>query len=104
MLNYVGTNRAVMNIYNGQLDGTEKDIPCLNWLQFTIRNNKLEMHCMFRSNDVFNAWPSNMYLLTYLGMKLANEFDIFFDGIDYHCSSAHYYMSEEPLVRNVLNL
>ena len=103
LANNLNSNRAVATLYNCGIDRQEQHIPCLNFLQGIVRNNKLILSCMFRSNDIFNAWPSNMYLLTYLGMKLANEFGIVFGGIDYHCSSAHYYLSEEPLVEDVLN-
>ena len=66
LLNNMGSNRAVATLYNPGLDSHKNDIPCLNWLQATVRDNKLELHCMFRSNDLYGAWPSNIYLLTYL--------------------------------------
>lgn len=115
LLNYVGTNRAVMNIYNGQLDGTEKDIPCLNWIQAIVRDSKLTLHCMFRSNDVYGAFYSNMLFLNYLGLRLVEEYNdkinktdanIVFDGIDYNCTSGHIYESDirsaKKLIENSL--
>ena len=77
-------------LYQPGRDLEREDIPCLNWLQATIRDNKLELHCMFRSNDLYGAWPSNMYLLTYLGLWLCEQFvdeEITFKGIHYHSSS-----------------
>lgn len=96
------SNRAVATLYNAGLDRNEQHIPCLNFLQALIRNDVLYLSCMFRSNDIFNAWPSNMYLLTHLGMMLASETNTVFGGIDYHCSSAHYYIKEEELVKRCL--
>ena len=99
---HLGSNRAVATLYSAGLDRDEQHIPCLNFLQAIVRENKLILFCMFRSNDIFNAWPSNMLLLTYLGLKLASEFNnINFEGIDYHCSSAHYYMTEEPIIKKM---
>lgn len=98
-----GSNRAVATLYNPVLDNNREDIPCLNWLQATIRNKKLELHCMFRSNDLYGAWPSNMYLLTYLGLKLTENFNnISFNGIHYHSSSLHIYKTDIDAVKNIL--
>lgn len=98
----ISSNRAVATLYNCGMDRQEQHIPCLNFLQALVRDDKLVLVCMFRSNDIFNAWPSNMYLLTYLGLLLSNELDVEFMGIDYHCSSAHYYITEESLVKKVI--
>lgn len=97
-----GSNRAVTTLYNAGLDRFEQHIPCLNFLQAIIRDDKLTLFCMFRSNDIFNAWPSNMMLLTHLGLMLADDLeDVEFKGIDYHCSSAHYYLTEEPIIEEI---
>lgn len=92
-----GTNRAVATIYNPFQDYDEQDIPCLNWIQTTIRKNELNLHCMFRSNDIYGAWYGNMLFLTYYGLKIVNELNkteknkINFKGIDYHATSTHIY-------------
>lgn len=105
LLRNAGSNRGVAVLYNPIMDAHREDIPCLNWLQATIRNKELELHCMFRSNDIYGAWPSNMMLLTYLGMKLASEFaDVEFKGIHYHSSSAHYYKTDEDAIKKIIGV
>lgn len=94
LLNNDGSNRAVAVLYDPSKDAEIEDIPCLNWLQATIRDDDLVLHCMFRSNDIYGAWPSNMLLLTYLGLKLANDCGVNFYGIDYHSTSAHIYKTD----------
>lgn len=94
-----GSNRAVATLYNCGLDKDEVDIPCLNFIQATIRNNKLVLSIMFRSNDIYGAWPSNMFLITYIGLCLCEELkgqypSLSFKGIDYHVSSAHIYTTD----------
>ena len=95
--NNLNSNRAVATIYNPFLDCYEEDIPCLNWLQATVRKNELTLHCMFRSNDIYGAWYGNMLFLTYFGLKIMEELNkpvynnISFKGIDYHSTSAHVY-------------
>jgi thymidylate synthase len=49
----IHTRRAVMVIFDPSLDYVNsKDIPCNNWLHFIVRNNKLHLHVVLRSNDV----------------------------------------------------
>ena len=101
--NNPGSNRAVATLYSPGVDRYRTDIPCLNWLQFTIRNDKLEMHCMFRSNDLYGAWPSNMLFLTGIGLSMAEEFeDVKFNGIHYHSSSLHIYKRDIDAVKEIL--
>lgn len=109
----IGSNRGVAVLYNPEIDKERKDIPCLNWLQATVdENNNLRLHCMFRSNDIYGAWPSNMLLLSYLGFQLVDDLnnlgdfirDIRFHSIDYHCSCAHYYKTDEEAVKNIIGV
>lgn len=89
-----GSNRAVAVTFNPFLDNERADIPCLQLIQALVRNDKLILSVYFRSNDLYGAFPSNMMFLTYLGMKIANELDVKFDYIDYHCSSLHIYETD----------
>lgn len=91
-----GSNRAVAVVYNPGLDRREEHIPCFNWMQALIRDNMLYLSIMFRSNDIYNAFPSNMYFISYIGLTLLEELQLTypslqFAGIYYQCSSAHYY-------------
>lgn len=90
----MGSNRAVAVTFNPFLDNERDDIPCLQLIQALVRNDKLILSVYFRSNDLYGAFPSNMMFLTYLGMKIADELDVQFDYIDYHCSSLHVYETD----------
>lgn len=100
----LGSNRAVMVLYDPDVDSFEEDdpeklvedIPCLNFVQVLVRDGVLNLHVHFRSNDIFNAFVSNMMLITYLGMLITEKLNeqypnIEFGGIYYNCTSAHYY-------------
>lgn len=89
-----GSNRAVAITFNPFSDNERDDIPCLQLIQALVRNDKLILSVYFRSNDLYGAFPSNMMFLTYLGMKIADELDMQFDYIDYHCSSLHIYETD----------
>ena len=107
LLENTGSNRAVATLYQAGLDGERVDIPCLNWLQVTVRNNTMVLHVMFRSNDIYGAWPSNMYFLTYLGLQIQERLNkdypmITFKYIDYHVSSAHVYETDFDAVEKIV--
>ena len=40
--------------------------PCLNHIQFRMRNNTLTMHAFIRSNDMYGGWPENAYAMRVL--------------------------------------
>ncbi len=109
LINNIGSNRAVATLYQVGLDHDRVDIPCLNWIQFTVRNNELVLHVIFRSNDIYGAWPSNMYFLTYLGLRvqeILNEkvnSNIKFTDICYHVASAHVYHTDLDAVKKILD-
>ena len=102
-----GTNRAVATLYNSGLDMDEEHIPCFNWMQALIRDDILYLSVMFRSNDIFHAFPSNMYFISYLGMIIVDKLretypNLEFEGIYYQCSSCHYYIEFESEVLEVI--
>lgn len=100
----MGSNRAVAVTFNPFVDNERADIPCLQLIQALVRNDKLILSVYFRSNDLYGAFPSNMMFLTYLGMKIANELDVKFDYIDYHCSSLHIYETDyQQALKVILN-
>lgn len=101
LLEAVGSNRAVSVTYDPKIDFNREHIPCLQIVQAIVRDGKLTIHCFFRSNDIFGAFYSNMYYITYMGIKLVEELnkdiinnDIMFGGIHYYSSSAHIYNND----------
>ena len=104
-----GSNRAVANIYSATKDCGMNDIPCLQWIQALIRNNELTLTIIFRSNDCYGAWPSNMLLINYLGLKLVDRLrktypSLTFKGIYYNVSSLHVYETDMDAAKKVVGL
>lgn len=60
------TRRAVAITWNPSVDNVRKDVPCLQYIQFVVRNDALHMNVMFRSNDMLSAFGANVYALTTL--------------------------------------
>lgn len=57
------TRRAVASIYDAEIDSKPgKDIPCNNWLHFTSRLGRVDLHVAIRSNDLMWGWSGiNMF-------------------------------------------
>lgn len=103
----IGSNRAVAVLYNPGLDKEEEHIPCFNWVQALVRDNSLYLAVIFRSNDILNAFVSNMHFISYIGMsiedKLKNKYpSLKFDGIYYNGTSCHYYMEFDEYVNEII--
>lgn len=101
ILNSIGSNRSIAITYDPKLDCNREDIPCLQFIQAIVRNGELTIHCLFRSNDIYGAFYSNMYFIAYIGIKLKEEINkelvgekINFGGIHYHSTSGHIYMTD----------
>ena len=108
LIEHMGSNRAVATLYSAGLDETEQHIPCLNWIQATIRNNKLLLHVMFRSNDCYGAWVSNMYFISFIGIRLVEDLksvypSLTFEGINYNSTSLHVYEYDLSQAEKVVN-
>ena len=104
-----GSNRAVATLYNVGFDCVEEHIPCLNWIQELIRDNELTLTIIFRSNDCYGAWPSNMLFINHIGLYLVDKLrktypNLIFKGIYYNCSSLHIYETDMSAAKKVVGL
>lgn len=104
-----GSNRAVANLYMCALDKDEQHIPCLQFVQCLIRNNELSLHILFRSNDLYSAFCSNMLFLQYLGLKITEELKktyplLKFNGLYYNSTSLHIYRGDYEQAKKVIGI
>lgn len=109
LVEYDGSNRGVANLYMCAFDRNEQHIPCLNFVQALIRDNELSLHIMFRSNDLYSAFPSNMMFIQYLGLRivdyLKNDYPLLkFKGIYYNSTSLHIYKGDYEQAKTVVGL
>jgi hypothetical protein len=69
-----GTRQAVMSLWDPDSDNMpgSKDYPCTNWFQALIRNERLNLHVVMRSNDlIWGLSGVNLYNWTMLQELLA---------------------------------
>ncbi|MFW9768446.1 MAG: thymidylate synthase [Candidatus Thorarchaeota archaeon] len=67
------SRRAVATTWDPRKDTIVDEVPCLNHFVFMMREGFLDISVMIRSNDMYGAWPANVYalgeLLTYVSDK-----------------------------------
>lgn len=66
------SRRAVMSLWWWRIDEPSGDPPCLNHIQFFVRDDKLDMDVLFRSNDAVKATFMNAFALIMLQKKVAD--------------------------------
>ena len=70
------TRRAVAVTWNPVVDENLDDCPCLQLVQCLLRDGKLQMKVVFRSNDILSAAGANMYALVHLQKAIADQIGV----------------------------
>src|SRR5512136_749165 len=70
------SRRAIAITWNPVIDETLDDCPCLQLVQCVLRNGKLHMRVVFRSNDMLTAAGANMYALVQLQKSIAEKLGV----------------------------
>lgn len=85
------SRRALAVTWIPMIDCERKDVPCLQLIQFLIRKGKLYMFVLFRSEDMLSAAGANIYALTELQRKTAEELGVSIGPYIHQVVSAHIY-------------
>ncbi|NMB79222.1 MAG: thymidylate synthase [Methanomicrobiales archaeon] len=70
------TRRAIAITWNPVIDEKLDDCPCLQLIQCVLRDKKLHMKVIFRSNDMLTAAGANMYALVQLQKSIADQLGV----------------------------
>ena len=101
------TRQAVVCLWNPFFDNQKsKDIPCNNLSMFKIRNNKLHLHQILRSNDVnLGLYPTNVFQFSMIQEYVASALGIEVGHLLFFSDSLHCYIDLETkrLVNKILN-
>lgn len=84
------SRQAVIHIKDADSKPT-KDTPCTVYLQFFIRNGKLNLSVHMRSNDIWMGVPYDMFSFCFLQMKMAMELGIEIGEYHHYAGSLHMY-------------
>ena len=94
------SRRAVISIRDNEIDSRNKDAACMQSLQFFIRENKLDLMVLFRSNDLPEAFFFNAFALIMLQEKTAAELGVKIGTYTHRSNSMHCYEKDFQLLRN----
>lgn len=78
--------------------------PCLRGIDTHIKNNKLHMAVVFRSWDLYGAFPENMGGITMLGEYIADQLGIEMGPLSFSCLKLHCYDFQIEAVKARLNI
>ena len=92
------TRRAIMNIRDFEIDSTNADPACWQSGQFFIRDGKLHMKVLFRSNDAGQAAVMNMWAFIRLQEKVAGELGVEVGSYTHRANSYHIYSKDFPML------
>jgi len=100
------SRRAVIGIYNPERDSTvlNKNTPGMLYIQFLIRNNKLNLYAMIRSNDVFFGFPANAYQLYCLQEFVAKRLNIELGSMTITSTSAHIFLDDSSSLEEITGI
>lgn len=85
------SRRAIMNIRNFEVDSKKSDPACLQSIQFLIRNNRLNMIVMMRSNDAIQAHIINAIGFIALLRKVSKDLGYEVGSYTHTANSFHAY-------------
>lgn len=107
VINEIGRNpqtrRACIALGQGDINFTS-DPPCLQLLIVNVVNNKLELTCVFRSNDGVKAFPMNIHAISMLQEKLAKDTGYEVGPLHYIATNFHCYRNDFQTLDNYIKI
>jgi thymidylate synthase len=89
------SRRGVAVTWQPWVDIDSHDPPCMDFLKFSIKNNKVCLTVVFRSHDVLKAWPQNVYGISYLLKYVADELGIEVGYLEVISCDPHVYIGAD---------
>lgn len=99
----INTRRAVIALGQGDINFTP-DPPCLQLLMFAVVDGKLELTCVFRSNDGVKAFPMNIQAIAALQRKAASDMGLPVGELHYISNNFHAYQNDFSKLEGYIKL
>lgn len=97
------SRRAVASTWKVGIDRKTKSPPCLTQITWNIKFGRLYQTAIFRSHDIFGAWPLNLFALRKLQNDISNRLGIEVGSLTVLSNSAHIYDSNWNKAKEILN-
>lgn len=89
------TRQAVININQPYHKRETKDFPCTMYLQFIRNEDKLDLICNMRSNDLYYGFRNDVYCFTELLKKMCTELELEIGNYYHFAGSMHIYEDQQ---------
>lgn len=86
-----GARQAVFTLWDNHVDNGPKSAPCMSELQMHLTNGYLHFRATYRSHDIMQGYPFNLFALRDLQYKLCIENDWKLGTLTILSCSAHIY-------------
>ncbi|MBK6362571.1 MAG: hypothetical protein IPF52_03385 [Saprospiraceae bacterium] len=98
------SRRCIISIYDSFDNFREsRDIPCLLFLAFHLRENRLHLTIQMRSNNAFRLFLYNFFELSFIQGIVSFELGIEPGNIFYNALSMHLYLDDKEQAELYLN-
>lgn len=97
------SRHAIISLYNPFKDVFSESIPCMQWIQYNVDgDNRLRTTALFRSHDITQAFPANLYAIWTLSAYVAREVGMLNGDIYCISNNAHIYIDRDmDLIKKV---
>lgn len=91
-----GSRQAVLTIYDAgrDLNAAKRDVPCTLALQFLVRDERLILRTVMRSNDLWLGLPYDLMQFAMLQSALASHLGVYPGEMIHQVGSLHLYESD----------
>ena len=96
------TRRAVAVSWDPRIDTKSEEVPCVVLWDWKLRDGKVHQTTIIRSNDMYGAWPANVFGLTRLLEYVAKGVGAQPGELTTQSISAHIYARDFDLVNKIL--
>jgi len=98
------SRQATIALFNPAQDyRITKDKPCTNLMRFTIRNGKLNMFVVMRSNDIIKGFPYDIFNFIMLQEIMAGKLNIEVGKYTHVADSLHLYETDFELAKQIIS-
>ncbi|EOB6557853.1 thymidylate synthase [Vibrio parahaemolyticus] len=98
------TRRAVIQLFDARdIQENYNDVPCTLSLQFVVRNNKLDLYTMMRSNDAFLGLPHDIFCFTMLQEIISSSLGYELGKYHHFVVSLHIYTEHKLKIQEMQN-
>lgn len=98
----LNSRRAVINLWNPSVDTNKGQVPGLIFLDFKVREGKVNLFALIRSNDLFIGWPANVYQLYVLANYVSKKLGLEIGSISTMSTSAHIFLDNLDEIKEVI--